>query len=395
MFKNARFLNTSRRRTLARAGGLMTMTLLPVTYGYARVSQSDDAAGNLETQLRLLADHGIRADLIFSDIATGRTLRRAGWQELLSRLRPGDTLAVAFLDRLSRNFEDGVRIQADLTEQNIGIVALRENIDTSDGSAAAKFFRRSMLAQGAYQVDSTSERIKAGPGPGPGWREAAGTPARPDPGAGGAVSPDDGGGRGAAAHRPGDAVLAGHGEEGSGRRLTFMPYREVSCSSGLFAVTRFPDSVALGLSVGPRNALHDASHALVVGGVGVTSGLVEPDGGHGETAFLGQPGQVGGDEGRGCRHCQGAAGLGPGFEPAPGGVVHGPGVIGDAGVQGPAQPGQISTGETGCRRWERFAGVLGRWQERVLHGVVPSSSPRSAKWDCLQVAMLCSDGPSS
>ena len=44
--------------------------------------------------------------------------------------------------------------------RNIGIVALRENIDTSDGSAAAKFFRRSMLAQGAYQVDSTSERIK-------------------------------------------------------------------------------------------------------------------------------------------------------------------------------------------------------------------------------------------
>ena len=26
-------------------------------------------------------------------------------------------------------------------------------------------------------MDSTSERIKAGPGPGPGWRETAGTPA--------------------------------------------------------------------------------------------------------------------------------------------------------------------------------------------------------------------------
>ena len=194
------------------------MTLLPVTYGYARVSKSDDEAGNLETQLRLLADHGIRADLIFADIATGRTLRRTGWQELLSRLRPGDTLAVAFLDRLSRNFEDGVRIQAELTERNIGIVALRENIDTGDGSAAAKFFRRFMLAQAAYQVDSTSERIKLGLGPGPGWREAAGTPARPDPGAGGAVPPDDGGGRGAAADRPGDAVLAGHGEEGPGCR---------------------------------------------------------------------------------------------------------------------------------------------------------------------------------
>ena len=42
---------------------------------------------------------------------------------------------VAFLDRLSRNFEDGVRILAELT---------RQNIDTGEGSAAAKFFRRSM-----------------------------------------------------------------------------------------------------------------------------------------------------------------------------------------------------------------------------------------------------------
>ena len=124
MFKNARFLNTSSRRTLARAGGLIPMTMLPVTYGYARVSKSDDEARNLDAQLRRLADHGIRADLMFSDIATGRTLRRTDWQELMSRLWPGDTLAVAFLDRLSRNFEDGVRIQADLTERNIGIVAL-------------------------------------------------------------------------------------------------------------------------------------------------------------------------------------------------------------------------------------------------------------------------------
>ena len=61
MFKNARFLNTSRRRTPARAGGLIPMTTLPVTYGYARVSKSDDEARNLETQLRLLANHGIRA----------------------------------------------------------------------------------------------------------------------------------------------------------------------------------------------------------------------------------------------------------------------------------------------------------------------------------------------
>ena len=138
------------------------MTLLPVAYGYARVSKTDDDSRNLETQLRLLANHGIRAELIFSDVASGQTLKRPGWQDLMARVQPGDTLVVAFLDRLSRNFEDGVRIQAELTQRNIAMVILQENIDTREGSAAAKFFRRSMLAQGAYQVDSASERIKLG-----------------------------------------------------------------------------------------------------------------------------------------------------------------------------------------------------------------------------------------
>ena len=149
------------------------MTMIAVTYGYARVSKADDESKNLDTQFMLLAEHGIRPDLVYSDVASGRNLQRPGWQELMARVQEGDTIAVAFLDRLSRNFEDGVRIQAELTRRNIGIVAIRENIDTREGSAAAKFFRRSMLAQGAYQVDSASERIRMGlDGPmpaGSGW----------------------------------------------------------------------------------------------------------------------------------------------------------------------------------------------------------------------------------
>ena len=110
------------------------MNMLPVTYGYARVSKSDDDAKNLDTQLRLLAHHGIREDLIFTDVASGRTMNRPGWRDLMGRVQPGDTIVVAFLDRFSRNFEEGVRIQAELTSRDIGIVALRENIDTSDAA---------------------------------------------------------------------------------------------------------------------------------------------------------------------------------------------------------------------------------------------------------------------
>ena len=53
-------------------------------------------------------------------------------------------------------------IQHDLTKRDIGIISTEESINTADDSAAAKLFRRMMLAQGAYQVDSSSERIRAG-----------------------------------------------------------------------------------------------------------------------------------------------------------------------------------------------------------------------------------------
>ena len=112
---------------------------------------------------RLLDDYGVRPNLdLHQDVASGRSLARSGWQELMEVVRTGGTITVAFLDRFSRNFEEGVRIQAELIDRDIGIVAIRENIDTRDSSAAGKYFRRAMLALGAYQVDATSERIRDG-----------------------------------------------------------------------------------------------------------------------------------------------------------------------------------------------------------------------------------------
>ena len=62
--------------------------MLPVTYGYARVSKADDDSKNLDTQILELQRHGIREDLVFTDVASGRTLKRQGWQDLMSRIQP-------------------------------------------------------------------------------------------------------------------------------------------------------------------------------------------------------------------------------------------------------------------------------------------------------------------
>ena len=66
--------------------------MIPITYGYARVSKADDDSKNLETQLREFDSQGIRRDLVFTDKASGRTMNRPGWQDLMSRVQPGDTV---------------------------------------------------------------------------------------------------------------------------------------------------------------------------------------------------------------------------------------------------------------------------------------------------------------
>ena len=124
--------------------------MIPVTYGYARVSKTDRDDRNLETQLQRLAGYRVRQELVFSDTASDRTMQRRGWQQLMDRVQEGDTIVVVWLDQFSRDFDEGLRIQAELTERGIGIVAITENINTADDSAAAKYFRRMMMDNGAY-----------------------------------------------------------------------------------------------------------------------------------------------------------------------------------------------------------------------------------------------------
>ena len=98
--------------------------MIPVIYGYARVSKTDDATRNLETQLHVLQAFGVREALIFADEMTGSSMSRPAWNELMARVQPNDTIVVAWLDRFSQNFDEGVKVQAEPTKQNGGIVAV-------------------------------------------------------------------------------------------------------------------------------------------------------------------------------------------------------------------------------------------------------------------------------
>ena len=120
--------------------------MIAVPYGYAQVSEADRDDRNLETQLHELAQYGICRDLIFVDDETGTTLKRQGWGAPLGVLQAQRHHRRRMTGPVQPELRRRGPIQADLTQREIWIVAIKENIDTRDGSADAKFFRRMMLA---------------------------------------------------------------------------------------------------------------------------------------------------------------------------------------------------------------------------------------------------------
>ena len=133
----------------------------PAVFGYIRVSQAESASG-LATQRRVLTGHGLRDDRIFTDVASGRNMRRPGWTTLREKLQPGDVVVVPRLDRLARNLNEGLRTVEDLHEQSIHIRSLAEGLDTSDDSPTSRLMLHMLLSLAEWERATIRDRIKAG-----------------------------------------------------------------------------------------------------------------------------------------------------------------------------------------------------------------------------------------
>jgi DNA invertase Pin-like site-specific DNA recombinase len=94
--------------------------------GYARVSS---VGQNLDSQMDALQK--ARCGRIFSDKMTGSRMDRPGWDKLMEYVRPGDTLVVAELSRMTRSLLNLLETARVLEQRQINLVSLRENIDTS------------------------------------------------------------------------------------------------------------------------------------------------------------------------------------------------------------------------------------------------------------------------
>ena len=110
--------------------------------GYARVSMSDQ---DNHRQIEALRAFGVAKEDIYTDKASGRNMKRPGWQACWQDLREGDLLVVQAIDRLGRDVSELFRVLRELHEKGANLKVLTMDLDTRSpaGRRPARWRRRS------------------------------------------------------------------------------------------------------------------------------------------------------------------------------------------------------------------------------------------------------------
>jgi len=123
-------------------------------FGYARVSTKDQ---NLDLQVIALKEYGCQQIVTEKK---GATKERANLEELVGKLRKGDTLVVWKLDRLGRSLKDLVERVTYFENQGIDFISLKDNINTTTPQGTLIFHLFASFAE--FERAMISERTKAG-----------------------------------------------------------------------------------------------------------------------------------------------------------------------------------------------------------------------------------------
>lgn len=133
----------------------LVSTTSPSKVGYARVSS---VGQNLDSQMDALQQAG--CGKIFSEKMTGSRMDRPAWDQVLEYVRPGDTLVVTELSRMTRSLLDLLETVKTLEQRQVNLVSLRENIDTT--TATGRCFLAMMGAIHQVERELRAERAAAG-----------------------------------------------------------------------------------------------------------------------------------------------------------------------------------------------------------------------------------------
>lgn len=119
------------------------------TVGYARVSSIGQS---LDVQLEALAG----CDKIFSEKKSGVDRSRPQFKACMEYLREGDTLKVTKFDRLARSAAHLLSIIQTLSEKNVSLVVIDQNLDTSTSTGRAMVGMMAVFAE--FELDIRAER---------------------------------------------------------------------------------------------------------------------------------------------------------------------------------------------------------------------------------------------
>ena len=123
--------------------------------GYVRVSTVEQ---NEDRQYEALERYDI--EKYFQDKSSGKDTNRVQFQEMMNYAREGDTIYVEDFSRLARSTEDLLRIVRELEEKHIGLVSMKESIDT--GTSTGKLLLTVLAAIAEFERTNMLERQREG-----------------------------------------------------------------------------------------------------------------------------------------------------------------------------------------------------------------------------------------
>ena len=133
----------------------------PHMIGYVRVSMDDQT-----NRRQIEAMHAAGVQDIFEDTASGKDMKRPGWESCWKELRgpedgfPGDILVIHSIDRLGRSVLEVLRTVKELHEKGCTLKVLSVDIDTR--TPTGKFMFTMLAGMAEWERDLILERTLHG-----------------------------------------------------------------------------------------------------------------------------------------------------------------------------------------------------------------------------------------
>lgn len=125
--------------------------------GYARVSTEEQ---NEARQLESFRTFREPIAKTFIDKCSGKNMNRPQLKAMLEYVREGDVVVVSDFSRLARSTKDMLQIVQDLTDKGVGLISIKENLDTD--TPQGKFMLTVFAALAELERETILQRQREG-----------------------------------------------------------------------------------------------------------------------------------------------------------------------------------------------------------------------------------------